>query len=132
MTRFVVDASAAVYLASMADTSLLDRHECLAPPLMWSESVSALNEAAYRGQLPSSELEPALERLERLPITPAGGRPDDRRAAVAIARSLGWASTYDAEYLALARSLGCAMLSTDVRLIRGAAGIVDFVQPGDV
>jgi len=132
LTRLVVDATAAIYLASMADVTVLDRHECLAPPLMWSESVSALSEAAYRGQLPPVELVPAIERLEQLPITSAGGRPEDRRAALEIAQSLGWAKTYDAEYVALARSLGCAMLSIDMRLIQGAARLVDFVGPGDL
>lgn len=132
MTRFVVDASAAIYLASMADGTILERHDCSAPPLMWSESVSALSEAAYRGQLPPDALVPAIERLERLPITSAGGRPEDRRAALEIARALGWAKTYDAEYVALARSLDCALLSIDMRLIQGAARLIEFVGPADL
>lgn len=41
--------------------------------------------------------------------------------AVEIAEELGWAKTYDAEYLALARLRGGKVVTTDVRLLRGAA-----------
>jgi predicted nucleic acid-binding protein len=37
-----------------------------------------------------------------------------------IADELGWAKTYDAEYLALALLLGCRVVTVDGRLRRGA------------
>jgi len=45
---------------------------------------------------------------------------------------LGWAKTYDAEYVALARTLECSLLTTDRRLQRGAERIVDTVGPSDL
>ena len=40
--------------------------------------------------------------------------------AVALAEKLGWAKTYDAEYLALARLRGAMVVSTDQPFVRGA------------
>ncbi|MFN2521664.1 MAG: type II toxin-antitoxin system VapC family toxin, partial [Candidatus Limnocylindria bacterium] len=38
-----------------------------------------------------------------------------------LADALGWAKTYDAEYLALAQLLGCRVVTLDGALQRGAA-----------
>ncbi|HVD86055.1 MAG TPA: type II toxin-antitoxin system VapC family toxin, partial [Solirubrobacterales bacterium] len=37
-----------------------------------------------------------------------------------IADDLGWAKTYDAGYVALAKLSGCRLVTTDARLRRGA------------
>ena len=99
---------------------------------MWSETLSALAQAAYRRQMPPTALVTALDRLEALPIRLVPAGPDHRRDALQIAQDLGWAKTYDAEYVALARSLGCSLLTTDQRLTRGAERIVDIVGPLDL
>jgi len=44
-----------------------------------------------------------------------------RRTAWTIAEELGWAKTWDAEYLALVRSTGTRVVTLDARLRRGAA-----------
>lgn len=96
----------------------------VAPPLMWSEARSALHRAVWRGLLPQAQGQAALGRLE--------GAPVERRAhrklgteAWRLADSLGWAKTYDAEYLALASLLGCGLVTLDQRLRQAAvrAGI---------
>lgn len=125
-----MDASAAVYLASTDSLpSALGSYDCIAPPLMWSEGLSVLVEAAYRGAIPASELEQALGRLEELPISAAGGDRQHRRQSLDVARALGWAKAYDAEYVALARANACPLLTVDRRLIRGASGIVRMLEP---
>ena len=47
-----------------------------------------------------------------------------------MADELGWARTYDAEYVALARLLDCRVVTADERLRRGAdrLGFVVTVQ----
>jgi predicted nucleic acid-binding protein len=49
-----------------------------------------------------------------------------------IARQLGWAKTYDAEYVALTRLVGARLLTQDARLQRGAARVVTIVAPADL
>lgn len=99
---------------------------------MWSEALSALHQAAFRGALPVERVTEALHQLDALPVSVAEIGPDHRRRALTIARSLGWAKTYDAEYVALARSLDCAILSVDRRLIAGATQLVEFMAPADL
>lgn len=129
----VLDASAAVHLATMEPRWRgLERYELHAPPLMWSEALSGLAQATYRGDMPASALGTALERLEALPVVTSEADHRHRRAALDITLELGWAKTYDAEYVALARSLGCSLLTTDRRLQRGAERLIDIIEPADV
>ena len=112
----VVDASVTVPaclvpdgFASIPDTKLI------APPLMWSEARSALHELAWRGVLDADTASSARERLDSCPVK----RIDDEHVGAAawrIADELGWAKTYDAEYVALAQIYGCRVVTVDVRL----------------
>jgi predicted nucleic acid-binding protein len=96
---------------------------------MWSESISALLEATFRGALPGVDLDRAVERLEGLAIAVATVDSEHRRRAIQIALSLGWAKSYDAEYVALAQRLECPLLTVDARLSRGVNNVVEVVGP---
>ena len=61
------------------------------------------------------EAESALDRLLDHPIDITPSRELVKRAT-AIAIELGWAKTYDAEYLALAERLQARLLTEDARL----------------
>jgi predicted nucleic acid-binding protein len=103
--------------------------ELVAPSLMWSEATSALHELMWRGQVTTEDATATLARLTSAPVR----RRDPaamRRTAWEIADELGWAKTYDAEYLALARLMKCQMVTLDARLRRGAGrlGLVVGVQ----
>lgn len=128
----VVDASAATYLAARRrGFAGLGDLELVAPSLMWSESLSALREALWRGELSHELAEAARDRLIAAPVRrrqPAALH----RLAWAIAEELGWAKTYDAEYVALARILDCRLLTRDQRLRRGAARAVDVIGPNEL
>jgi predicted nucleic acid-binding protein len=114
----VVDASVAVPASLFRDGFVrLRDNELVAPPLMWSEARSALHEALWRRELPAQDALAALERLKAAPVSPS--QPAELGAeAWRIADSLGWAKIYDAEYVALAKLLGCRLVTADGRLVR--------------
>jgi len=122
----VVDASAALSIASSGAAA--GNGPMIAPPLLWSEVASAVNRAAWRGDLTRPVASELLQAFLRLPIE--RHIPDDLyRLATEIATGLGWAKTYDAEYVALARLEGCSLLTADGRLKRGAGHLVEIIGP---
>ncbi len=129
-TPLVVDASAALHIALSAEpTPALDRYELVAPALILSERTSSLAAAAFRSSIPEVAVGEAFERLEAMTIRIVDSDRGQRAAALELAHSLGWAKTYDTEYVVLARTLGCPMLTTDDRLARGARQIVQTLDP---
>jgi predicted nucleic acid-binding protein len=51
--------------------------------------------------------------------------------AWALAETLGWAKTYDAEYIALARAVDAPLVTADQRLVRGASHLATILGPAD-
>jgi predicted nucleic acid-binding protein len=49
-----------------------------------------------------------------------------------VADELGWAKTYDAQYVALTRMLNCRLMSVDERLLRGVAWLGVAVRPREL
>jgi predicted nucleic acid-binding protein len=122
MTRFVVDASAVLHLAS-TDYEVPAEHELLAPTLLRSQTLSALHEAVARGEMPADVARERLARIGRLPIRLLGDAVL-RRRAWDVADRLGWATTYDAEYIALTQLQADAFVTLDADLARRVEGIV--------
>ncbi len=128
----VIDASAALYLlGSQRGVEPFANFDLVSPALLWSEVTSVLNEMRWR-----RELSPALAQtvFDRLLASPIDRRADDNlyRDAREVARTLGWARTYDAEYVALARTLDVDLMSRDERLRRGAARLITVVTPDEL
>jgi predicted nucleic acid-binding protein len=127
----VVDATVA--LASAGTDNGLDYFEddLVAPPLMWSESRSVLHEMAWRGEI---DLEDAMATRMRLERSRIRLRNPAKLGAAAwdLANQLGWAKTYDAEYVALAGLLECRFVTLDARLRRGAARLGYVVGPAEL
>jgi len=130
--RIVVDANVIVQ-ACIEQNGLgrLSSHELTAPPIMASETVSTLRELAFRGELTPDLAKIALDRFSELPyemLTP------ERLWLTAweVAERLGWAKTYDAEYVALAQITDCALVTLDARLARGAARVVRVLGVADL
>lgn len=130
--RLVIDASACLEIClSASGFDLFAGHRLVAPPLMRSEVLSALRSLDWRRTVSAELIQAALLRVANLPVELATG-PDHVNRAWAIAARLGWAKTYDAEYLALAEALDIPLLTLDGRLQRGAAGIVRTLTPTEI
>ena len=122
MARFVVDCGVVLELASEG-FDVPPEHELLAPTLLRSQTLSALHEAVHSGDIPP---EVALDRLSRIwgmPIRLLGDAVL-RRRAWDLAEKLGWAETYDAEYVALTQLQADAFVTLDSKLARRVEGVV--------
>jgi predicted nucleic acid-binding protein len=122
MTRFVVDAGAVIHLAS-AGVEVPGAHKLLAPTLLRSQTLSALHEAVQRGELPADLARERLTRIRQMRIRLLGDAVLQRRAWE-LADQLGWASTYNAEYVALTQLQADAFVTLDAKLARSVKGIV--------
>src|SRR6266498_3413456 len=122
MAKFVIDCGVALQLAS-EEIEVSAEHELLAPTLLRSQTLSALHEAVHRGEL---EPDVALDRLNRIWAMRIRLLGDAvlRRVAWRIAEQLGWAETYDAEYVALTQLQADAFVTLDAELARRVEGIV--------
>ena len=122
MTRFVVDAGAVIQLASTG-IEVPGEHELLAPTLLRSQVLSALHEAVARGELPADVARDRLAHIGRMPIRFLGDAVL-RRRAWELADRLGWASTFDAEYIALTQPQADAFVTLDADLARSVEEVV--------
>jgi predicted nucleic acid-binding protein len=122
MTRYVVDCSAVLRLAAEGFDDP-GEHELLAPTLIRSQVLSTLHEMVHRGELPAEVATDRLARVARIPMRLLGDSVL-RRTAWRLADEHEWASTYDAEYLALTRLQGDALITLDDELAGRAKGVV--------
>jgi predicted nucleic acid-binding protein len=128
----VVDASSVVQACLAADGFGLFRgEELVGPALLWSEASSVIHELRWRGDISHQLASTAFNALVTAPVV---RRAPSRllRETWRVADDLGWAKTYDAEYVALARILGCRLFTLDDRLRRGAGRIVEIIGPRDL
>jgi len=98
---------------------------------MLIEASSVLHEMAWRKEISAQRAKTMLDRLLNAPVqiqTPDGLV----EAAWRVADELGWAKTYDAQYVALAQILTCKLVSVDERLLRGVARLNIAVRPRDL
>lgn len=98
---------------------------------MWSEARSTLHARHRRSELGAADAEILRSRLEGCPVkafrrTPLG------EEAWRLADELGWARTYDAEYLAVASLLGCRVVTLDGRFRGGADRLGLVVTPEEL
>jgi predicted nucleic acid-binding protein len=130
MRRFVVDASAVLHLVRTSDP-LTTGHKLLAPTLLRSQTLSMLHEAVHRGELAADGAREHLARVGKLPIRLLGDAVL-RRRAWDLADQLGWASTYEAEYLALTQLQADAFVTMDAKLARKVRGVVPIASIDEV
>jgi predicted nucleic acid-binding protein len=124
----VVDASAATLLCLAEDGFALAGVHLIAPVLLRSETLSALQGMRWRQEITGELAEQAIERLLAAPIRLVR-RNGIYREALRIAAGLGWAKTYDAEYIGLALVEGVPLMTIDARLVRRVKDLVETRLP---
>lgn len=130
MSKFVIDAG--VGLALVRDGIVVNpRNELLAPTLFRSQALSLAHEAVARGELPAADALKQLEALWQIKIRLLGDAVL-RRTAWKITGQLGWAATYDAEYLALTQLQGDAFITLNHTLAEQAKAVVTIATIADL
>ena len=128
LTRFVVDPGALMRILSEG-TAVADEHELLAPTLVRSQLLSLYHEAVHRGDLDAAEARARLALFNKMKLRLLGDAVL-RRRAWELADRLGWAETYDAEYLALTQLQGDALVTMNDKLVR--TGVVPIATIADL
>jgi predicted nucleic acid-binding protein len=130
MTRFVIDAGAAIQLAA-DEREIAEEHELLAPTLLRSQALSLLHAAVSRGELTKEVADSRLDRISAMRIRLLGDRVL-RAKAWKVADRLGWSDTFDAEYIALTLLQADAFITLDADLAESVAGIVQTASIEEV
>jgi predicted nucleic acid-binding protein len=130
--KLVIDASVAVAAAANPlGFERFRRFQLVAPPLLWIEAVSTLHAMVWRGELRSEQAPSVRDRVLSAPVK----RLEPERHSLeawSVADELGWAKTYDANYVALARMLGCRLVTLDARMRRGTERFGFVVGPTEL
>ena len=83
--------------------------------------------------MPDLAVELSLDRAGGAARWVTERRPADLTStAWQIAHEFGWAKTYDAEYVALAKILDCQLVTLDARLRRGTDRLGFVVTPAEL
>lgn len=122
MDRFVVDPSTMLHLAS-TEMKVSPERELLAPTLFRSQVLSLVHEAVHRGEISAEVGRKRLARIDRTKLRLLGDAVL-RRRAFDLSEKYGWASTYDAEYVALTQLQADALVTIDQDFARKVEGIV--------
>lgn len=123
----VIDASAMIDLLIGSErsdqlASILD-DDLFAPDLLVAEVFAFLRRMAARSRITATAADDLAQVFQSAPVEyvqvwPRAGRVWELRDTI---------STYDACYVAVAEEVGAPLVTTDLRLARGAAGIVPVI-----
>jgi predicted nucleic acid-binding protein len=123
MARFVVDCETLLGVAA-GTIEVHAAHQLFAPTLVRSQALAALYEAARRGEISAAEGRERVSRINSLKVRFLGDRALQREAWK-IAEQLDWASTYDAEYVALTKLQADAFVTSNAQLANAISGLVE-------
>jgi predicted nucleic acid-binding protein len=123
LTRFVIDCATLLRIAA-GEVEVAAEHKLVAPTLIRSQALAALYEAAHRGEISAAEGIERVSRINSMKVRFLGDRVLQRQAWK-VADQLGWATTYDAEFVALTRLQGDVFVTSDDDLARAVSGLVE-------
>ena len=122
MTRFVIDCETLLGVAA-GEIEVAEAHKLVAPTLVRSQALSALYEAARRGEITAAEGLERVTRINSLKVRFLGDKVL-QRTAWRIADQLGWETTYAAEFVALTQLQADVFVTSDRDLARAVSGVV--------
>jgi predicted nucleic acid-binding protein len=122
MTRFVVDCETLLRIAA-DEIEVARTHKLVAPTLVRSQALSALYEAARRGEISGAEGLERVTRINSLKVRFLGDKVLQRRAWK-VADELGWETTFEAEFVALTQLQADVFVTSDSDLARAVSGLV--------
>lgn len=123
MTRFVVDCETLLRIAA-GEIEVAPGHQLVAPTLVRSQALSALYQAARRGEISAVEGLERVTRINSLKVRFLGDKVL-QRSAWRVAEQLGWETTSDAEFVALTQLQADAFVTSDRKLAQAVSGIVE-------
>lgn len=122
MTRFVVDCETLLRVAA-GEVEVAAEHKLVAPTLVRSQALSALYQAARRGEISAAEGLERVTRINSLRVRFLGDKVL-QRTAWKVADQLGWETTYDAEFVALTQLQADLFVTADGDLARAVSGLI--------
>jgi predicted nucleic acid-binding protein len=123
VTRFVVDCDTLLRIAA-GEVAVAAEHQLVAPTLVRSQALSALYQAARRGEISAAEGLERVTRINSLKVRFLGDKVL-QRTAWRIADQLGWETTYDAEFVALTQLQADVFVTSDADLARAVARLAE-------
>jgi predicted nucleic acid-binding protein len=122
VTRFVVDCETLLRIAA-GEVEVGPEHKLVAPTLVRSQALSALYQAARRGEISATEGIERVTRINSLKVRFLGDKVL-QRTAWRVADQLGWETTYDAEFVALTQLQADVFVTSDSDLAQAVSGLV--------
>jgi predicted nucleic acid-binding protein len=122
VARFVVDCETLLRIAA-GEVEVGGEHQLVAPTLVRSQALSALYQAARRGEISAADGLERVTRINSLKVRFLGDKVL-QRTAWRVADELGWETTFDAEYVALTQLQADAFVTSDPELARAVSGLV--------
>ena len=127
MTRFVVDCETLLGIAA-GEFEVAAGHQLVAPTLVRSQALSALYQAARRGDISTATGIERVRRINSLKVRFLGDKVL-QQTAWRVADELGWETTDDAEFVALTRLQADVLVTTNRDLARAASSLVQTATP---
>ena len=129
----VVDANLVMYAATTPrGFAPFSGRRLVGPPLLASEFRAVLHLALWAGRIHQGNAGRAFDAVFRNGSVEFIDHPSLGDEAWRIADEMGWGRTYDAEYLALAHLLDCNLVTSDLRLRRGAERTGRVLTPDEL
>jgi indolepyruvate ferredoxin oxidoreductase alpha subunit len=123
LTRFVVDCETLLRIAA-GEIEVAAGHQLVAPTLVRSQALSALYEAARRGEISRPEGLERVRRINSLKVRFLGDKVL-QQTAWKVAEQLGWETTHLAEFVALTKLQADAFVTSDGELRSAVSQVVE-------